>query len=127
MAVTGGIVERFKSGEPAITMTVGAAVTAGQLVEMTANRTVGPAGAGSVKVVGIALQSGSAVGDKITVATGGVFNVLAAGAITAGAALIAGAAGTVVVSGAAPDARTVVGVALEDISNAASGPVKLRL
>lgn len=130
MAVTGGVVERFGSGAPKITMSGGAAITAGRLVEMTGNRTVGPAGAGSFKVVGVAVQDydGTATtGAKLAVATGGVWNLRAGGAIAAGDQLIAGAAGTVVAAGVAPDARTVVGIALEAISNGTDGPCLVKV
>jgi hypothetical protein len=130
VGAVGGVVEVFKSGDPTITMTGSAAITAGQLVEMTGNRTVGPAGAGSVKTVGVALQDYdgvAATGAKLPVATGGVFLLKASGAISAGDALIAGAAGVVVTAGATPDARTVVGFALAAISSGQTGPCILRL
>lgn len=127
MAVTGGITERFGSGHPRITYTTAAAVTAARLVEFTANRTIQPAGAGSVKVAGLAMQTSDAAGDKIAVATGGVWNCRASGAIAAGDYVIAGAAGVVVTSGATPDARTVIGQALEAIANGQDGPVRLML
>lgn len=114
-------------------MTLAAAVTAGRLVEMTANRTVQHAGAASLKVVGVALQTGTTVGDKIAVATGGIWNLTATGAIAAGDQLIAGAAGTATALAAAVanaiadinNARAVFGNAVEAISNAAEGPCTL--
>lgn len=130
MAVTGGVVERFGSGSPKITMSAGAAVTAGRILEMSGNRTVQHAGAGSFKVVGVALQDydgTAATGNKLAVATGGVWNLRASGAIAAGDVLIAGAAGVAVTSGAAPDARTVVAIALEAISNGNDGPCLLKV
>ena len=127
MAVTGGVVERFSSGHPKITYTVGAAVTAARLVELTGNRTIGPAGAGSFKVCGVAMQSADAVNDKVMVMSGGVVNLRAGGAIAAGDYLISGALGVVVAAGIAPDARTVIGQALEAIVNGNDGPVRLLL
>lgn len=127
MAVTGGVTERFGSGHPKITRTVSVAVTAARLVESTGNRTIGPAGAGSVKVVGVAMQSADAVNDKVACATGGVWNLRAGGAIAAGDYVIAGALGVVVSAGAAPDMRTVVGQAEEAIGNGNDGPVRLLL
>jgi predicted RecA/RadA family phage recombinase len=125
-SVRGGQVEKFSPGDR-ITCTVaaGQTVRGGRLVELTANRTVQEAGAGSLRVAGVAMYDGNA-GDKISVACEGVWMLLAAGAIVAGDVLIAGAAGTVVAAGAAPDARTVIGRAFEAISNAATGPCKLR-
>lgn len=125
----GNVTERFGSGAPSITMTGSAAFGAGRLVEVTGNRTVGPAGAGSVKVVGVAKQDYdgvAATGTKVAIATGGVWNCRAGGAIAAGDELICGALGVVVTAGAAPDARTVVGIALEAITNGQDGPVLLR-
>lgn len=114
-------------------MSLAAAVTAGRLVEMTANRTVQHAAAASLKVVGVAMQTGSAVGDKISVATGGVWNLTATGAVAAGDQLIAAAAGTVSTLAAAVgavaadinNARAVIGNALEAINNAAEGPCSI--
>jgi hypothetical protein len=86
-----------------------AAVTGGQLIESTGVNTVGPAGAGSVKVIGVAAHdaaigkdltyhpiggnihetvstAGSVAGDRITAA--------AAGAVASTAAATAAAAGT---------------------------------
>lgn len=133
MAVSGGVVERFGSGAPKVTMTLAAAVTAGRLVEMTANRTVQHAGAASLKVVGVALQTGSAVGDKLAVATGGIWDLTASGAVAAGDQVIAAANGQVSALPAAAaatiadinNARAIVGTALEAITNGNAGPVVL--
>jgi hypothetical protein len=125
MAVTGGVSERFGSGAPRITMTAGAAVVAGRFVELTGDRTIGPAPAGSFKVIGLAIQDCdgvAATGNKVAVATGGVWNVRAGAAIAAGDQLVPLANGTVGPSGAAPDARTVVGIALQAIGNGNDGP-----
>jgi hypothetical protein len=127
MAVSGGVVERFGSGHPKITRTTTAAVTAGRAVESTGNRTIQHAGAGSVKCVGIAMQTSDAANDKIAVATGGVWNMRAGGTIAAGDYVICGAAGVVVSAGAAPDMRTVIGQAEEAITNGQDGPVRLLL
>lgn len=125
-------VEHFKPGE-ILTYTVGATavsnapvsgVTPAQVVEFSADRTVIPAGATSMVVAGVALHD-QAIGGKVSVASAGVWPLKAAGVITAGARLISAAAGTVVVAGAAPDARSVIGIALEAIGNGAVGRVKL--
>lgn len=134
MAVSGGVVERFGSGAPKITMTTAAAITAGRLVELSAARTVQHAAAASLKVVGVAVQTSDAAGDKVAIATGGVWNLTATGAIAAGDQVIAAANGTVSTLAAAAaatladinNARAVVGVALEAIAGGAAGPVLLQ-
>lgn len=75
---------RFKPGQ-AITFTASAAVTGGQPVEVTGDRTVGPAGAASVKYCGQAGHD-AAAGEQVTVHTPGrpVHEALAAAAIAAG-------------------------------------------
>jgi hypothetical protein len=111
-----------------ISYTCTAAVTAGQLVELTGDFTVGPAGAASTKVVGVALWDvpasratvqGPQVGDgkELSVASVCVVSLTASGAIAAGDTLVAAAAGAVAAAGATPDARTVIGRALQAISN----------
>lgn len=124
MAVTGGVTERFGSGAPSVSMDGSAAIIAGRLVELTGDRTVGPAGAGSVKVLGLSKQDydGTATtGKRVSVATGGVWLLRAGGTIAAGDQLVAGAGGTVVAAGATPDARTLVGLALAAITNGQDG------
>lgn len=126
MAVSGGVTEKFPAGKP-ITMTTGAAVTAGRLVKISgADRTVIHATVGSKAVVGVALQTSSASGDKIAVAPlcGGVFSLVAAGAVTRGDNVCAAAAGTVktatskvvttIVDGAAAGNVTVTGIGADD-------------
>lgn len=128
-ALSGGVVPLFQSGGPKPTMTTTTAtVVAGMLVESTGDRSVGPAGAASVKVIGVAAQTGSAIGDKIAIDTGGVYLLKAAGAIAAGDVLQAGALGTVsngIVL--ASDPRLIVGIALSAIGDTLTGPVLLRL
>lgn len=88
---------------------------------------VNVSGAGSVVCIGLAVHDQPANNSIVTVAHHGIWYVLAAGAITAGQRLITAAAGAVVAAGAAPDARTVVAIAQEDIANAATGRAKLLL
>jgi len=137
MAKTGGVVEVFPSGAPKFTRTAAAAITAGRLVEVVATGTVQMAGAVSIKVCGVALEGTDFVGtaDKIAVASGGVFLLKAAGAVTAGDKLIAGAAGTVttlpVVAGAwaaadLTNTRAIIGIALDSIADTALGRVLLQ-
>lgn len=84
-------------------------VTGGQLVEVTGANTVGPAGAGSLKVIGQANHD-AATGRAVTVDLDGpVREAKAAGAVAAGDLLVAGAAGTVA---AGTTANAVRGVAL---------------
>lgn len=131
MAVSGGQNPVYFPGSR-VTFAISAAVTAGQMVEVTGNMTVGPAGAASRKVVGMAMQTGSAVGDKIAVQIFGfIARLTASGAIAAGDELNPAAAGAVATLAAAAaatlgdinNARSVIGVALEAISNGATGRV----
>jgi hypothetical protein len=137
MAKTGGVVEAFPSGATKVTMSAGAAITAGRLVEISGNRTVIQAGAISNKVVGVALEGSDGVGaptaDKIAVASGGIFLLTATGAIAAGDKVVAGANGTVQTVAAAAatvqgitDTRAIVGIALEAIANGQTGRVLLQ-
>lgn len=84
------------AGAKPFTATCSATVTAGQLVEVTTTGNVGPAGAGSLKVVGVAGQDGIN-GSKITVwpIHGCVHETVTPAGVTAGATLLAAAAGTV--------------------------------
>ena len=128
MAVSGGVVESYKDGGLVITCKVASAVTAGQLVVLTANSfEVDVAGAAAVKKCGVALRSASAVGDKIPVAFPGaqVYKLTATGAIDTGQYVQSAAAGTVAPIAADGDPRLIQGFALEDIANAASGRVAI--
>ncbi|AIY89905.1 DUF2190 family protein [Geoglobus acetivorans] len=66
-----------------IKATAGAAITAGQLVELTGDETVAPTSGASSKVLGVAMKD-AAAGEQVTVITEGVVEVTAAGAISAG-------------------------------------------
>jgi hypothetical protein len=124
--LAGGINEFHPAGSPPLTLTASATITGGQIVIYTGNRTCGPAGAGATAVAGIAMHN-AASGEKVSVATDGVWPATATGAIAAGDTLITAAAGTVAPAGATPDARTVIGRAQEAIANLATGRVKLNL
>lgn len=80
----------------AITLTASAAVTGGQLLEVTGDLTVGPAAANSQKVVGQAGHDATA-GQRVTVHAPGatVTEAEASAAIAAGALVKAAATGTV--------------------------------
>jgi hypothetical protein len=116
MAVTGTYNVVYKPGS-IISLAVSAAVVAGNLVEVTGNMTIGPAGAASRKVVGVALQSGSVSGDIIAVQIFGyIIRLVNSGGVTAGDEVGAAAAGQVVTvaAGTTTDiARSLFGLALE--------------
>lgn len=80
--------------------TASVAITGGQLLEVTGSGTVGPAGAASLKCVGVAAFD-VASGARVTIHAGGVQRIAAAvGGVTAGDIVAAGAAGTVAPIGA---------------------------
>lgn len=108
----------FNDGEP-VTFAASAAVTAGQLVAVSGDRTVAPAGANSTAWVGVASVD-AGTGDKLAVVKGGVQRVLASGAISAGALVVAAADGKVAALAAVTtptaadvtNTRAIVGIAL---------------
>jgi Uncharacterized conserved protein (DUF2190) len=101
---------QFKPGQ-AVTFNVSADVVGGRLVAVTGNRSVGPAGADSAAVVGVAAFDVK-TGEKVTVYTraGGVQRLTANGAIAAGAKVISAAAGKAATIGAGANP---IGLALE--------------
>lgn len=102
-----------------ITYTASAAITGGQLVEVTGPGSVGPAGAASTKCLGVAAFD-CASGDRVTIHAGGVQRIIAAaGGVTAGDVASAGAAGTVAPIGVGPFGAK-IGVV---ITTAAAGAV----
>ncbi|WP_200213364.1 capsid cement protein [Micromonospora coerulea] len=97
-------------------LTASATITADQVLAVTGSGTVGPAGAASAAVVGIAI-SGAASGAPVTMfAPGGVWSSTASGGITAGTKLVSGAAGTVATIGANTFEK-IIGTALDTVSN----------
>lgn len=107
--------------------TAGAAITAGQLVELTGDETVAPASAGSTKVLGVAMMD-AAANELVTVITEGVVEVTASGAISAGSKVAADAGGKIKAwsAAAAGDSAKIVGLAIT--SAAADGDkVKIKL
>lgn len=84
----------FVGGSVNYTSTASATITGGQVCEVSGADTVGPAGAGSTKVVGVALFD-AASGAPVTLQRGGIQYVATAANVTAGDTLKAGAAGTV--------------------------------
>lgn len=103
-----------------ITRTASAAITGGQLVRVSGDGTVGPSGAASADWLGVAAFD-AANGELVTVWSGGVQRVIAAGAITAGANVISAAAGKVAAGAAA--AGTAVGIALTGAADGALAEV----
>jgi hypothetical protein len=91
----------FTNGTAPWTLQASATVTAGRLVEVTGAGTVGPAGAASTKVLGVAAFD-AASGAKVDVwpLAGLTHKVLGTGAIAAGDNLAAGAGGVVAAIGA---------------------------
>lgn len=91
----------FTNGTAPWTLQASATVTGGRLVEVTGTGTVGPAGAASVKVLGVAAFD-AANGAKVDVwpLAGLTHRILCAGAVAAGDNLAAGAAGVVAPIGA---------------------------
>lgn len=116
---------RFSPGQ-GFTQTASATVTGGQLVEVSGNRRVAPAGAVSLKVMGVAMRDAAAEA-MLPVETAGVVALTASGAIAAGDRVQAAAAGQVAVLGGTPVEGQHVGIALEAIANAQKGLVQLRL
>lgn len=105
---------KFKPGQ-AVTYHASADVTGGQVVEVTGDRTVGPAAASSAKFVGVAAHDAK-TGAPVTVFSGGIQRPLASGPVAAGDNVVCAAAGKVATAAAA--AGTSVGVA---VSTAADG------
>jgi len=100
----------YKPGQAYTATVATTAVVGGRLVEVNGVGTVGPAGAASVKVCGVAAFD-SAVGEKVTLHRGGIQRLTASAAITAGDLVNAAAAGKIAAIGAGTFG-TLVGVAL---------------
>jgi predicted RecA/RadA family phage recombinase len=130
----GNVVE-YQYPADKLTYTADGAITGGQLVELTGDRTVQAASADSLAVVGVA-QYDAADGDPVGIASKGVYGLTASGAISAGDLIVAAASGAAKAIPAASATYVeaeqtipsrVIGIALEDIANAAVGRVKVRL
>lgn len=81
-------------GPPPHTAVASATVTGGQVIEVSATGTVGPAAAASVKVVGVA-GFDVAANTEVVVFRGGVQELVTTGTVTAGEQVEAAASGTV--------------------------------
>jgi hypothetical protein len=133
---SGGIVEYVRPGQHS-TFTAGAAITGGNLVRLTGNRSViATASTAQANVAGIALFTAASGDTNLTVAANGVYPVVAQGAIATGDDLVSGSvAGSVAALAAAStavaadinNARNIVGRAFEAISNTNTGRGKLKL
>lgn len=111
----------FKPGH-AVTFTASAAVTGGQLVEVTGPMQVGPAAAGSAKVIGQPGHDATA-GTPVTVHLPGktVTAATASGAVTAGDHVKAAAGGRVAKFTPGTDAETTrVGLAITTAADGAT-------
>lgn len=126
-----GVQPKFGFPGLKISHDVAAAITGGRVVEFAADREVQHAAAGSLKVAGVAMWDvpvarasiqGPQVSDEkpLVVARACVIKVTASGAVTAGDHLVAAANGLVAAAGATPDARTVIGQALEAAADGAT-------
>lgn len=80
--------------------TASATITEGQLLEVSGDGTLGPAGAASAAVVGVALAGAASAAAVKALMFGPVLSITSSGAITAGAKVVAGAAGVVTTIGA---------------------------
>lgn len=105
----------YQSVKPQSGVTASAAVAGGQIIESTGVKTVGPAGAASVKVIGVS-ASDYAIGADVTYhpITGNVHETVSTAGSAAGDRLQAAAAGAVATGAAATlaAAGTDLGVAL---------------
>lgn len=99
---------KFKPGQ-AVTFKASAAVTGGREVVVTGNRTVGPAGADALAIGTAGFDA--AIGEDVTVFLrgNGVHELVAAGAIAAGAKVITATGGKVATIGSGTNP---IGVAL---------------
>jgi hypothetical protein len=115
----------------ALVSTASATITGGTIVAVSGNGTVATAGATALNWVGVAAFD-AVSGDTVTVYTGGVQEVTASGAITAGDLVVTAASGqvstlaavTTPTAGDVTGTRAVVGVALTTAANAAKVRVK---
>jgi hypothetical protein len=116
-------IPHYSGGGPILSPVATAAIAGGQVVEVTGNMTVGPAGAGSIKAIGVAGRD-AAIGAGTPVFTDGVHDLTASGAIAAGDRVVCAAAGAVATIGAGT-AFQVIGIALEAIADAAKGRIRI--
>lgn len=128
--IRGGQIEKYADNRR-WTATVGAAqaATGGLLLEaMAGDRVVRTVQASSMICVGLAIHDASAA-QTVTVASHGVWMLTADGTIGAGnkAITASGTVGRVIVAGAAPDTRQVVGRTIADVTAGNLVPTLLNL
>jgi ammonia channel protein AmtB len=109
----------YRNGSNPFTMTASATIVGGQVLESTGSGTAGPAGAASLKTVGVAAHDCSS-GARITIwpLPGVVHETTTPTGVTAGAVLITAAAGTVDPV-AAQTGTALMGVAITTAAGAA--------
>jgi len=129
-------VHKFKPGE-SITFTAGGAITDGQLVTVSADRTViASTAANGAKAIGSAATD-VGIGDDVLVLLGGVQRLIAASDVAAGDLVVAADAGkiasvaavTTPTPGDVNSTRAVIGIALTsvDVSEVVDDRVEVRL
>jgi hypothetical protein len=120
----------YEEGQ-AVTSQASATITAGQMVAVSGNGTVGPAGANSTAWVGVAAFD-AVSGDKVTYYSGGVQRPITSGTVTAGDLVVCAASGAVstlaaVTTPTAADVtntRAIIGVALTTATTGLAVEVK---
>jgi hypothetical protein len=106
----------FSPGED-ITQTAGAAITAGQLVSLSAANTVVPTAAATAAWLGVATTD-AANGAKVGITCGGVQEVKCSAAVAVGDVVIPASTGRVAPIGAGTNYAQQVGVAMTSTSAA---------
>jgi hypothetical protein len=101
----------------AITSVASATIVGGQTLIVSGNGTVGPAGAAAANFIGVAGHDAASGADVLVFARGTTHVSTASGAITAGARVDTGAAGTIAT---ASSALTNVGIALTTAADTAA-------
>lgn len=114
----------YKPGQ-AITLKASAAVTAGQVVEITGVNTCGPAAADSIVWLGVAAFD-AAINENVTIYSGGVQAPIASGTVTAEDLVVCAADGEVITDASPASAPALVGVALTTATDAAVRVVFVR-
>jgi hypothetical protein len=106
--------------------TASAAITGGQLVQVSGAGTVAPTSAATSAFLGVA-EFDAASGGPVTVLQGcGEHLLIASGTITAGDNVVAAAAGAVADIGAGTNYGQIVGIALTSVTNGQTVPVLFR-
>lgn len=100
----------------ALVSTASATITGGTIVSVSGNGTVATAGATALNWVGVAAFDASA-NESVTVYTGGVQEVTASGAITAGDVVVTAASGQVSTVAATTATATATASTQTDINN----------